>query len=103
MLTDSGGLQEETSALGVPCLTMRENTERPSTVALGTSRLVGNDEDRITEGFRDVVSSRWPQGPGDPALGWPGWRPGRRRARGVAPRRDARGLSFSVSGTRPAS
>jgi len=43
VLTDSGGLQEETSILGVPCLTMRENTERPITVEQGTSRLVGND------------------------------------------------------------
>jgi len=43
-LTDSGGLQEETSFLGVPCLTVRENTERPVTVALGTNRLVRHDE-----------------------------------------------------------
>ncbi len=42
VLTDSGGLQEETTALGVPCLTMRENTERPITVDLGTNVLVGN-------------------------------------------------------------
>lgn len=62
VLTDSGGLQEETTALGVPCLTMRENTERPSTVTLGTSRLVGNDESRIDEGFREVLSGRWPKG-----------------------------------------
>lgn len=43
VLTDSGGLQEETTALGVPCLTIRENTERPITVDLGTNRLVGTD------------------------------------------------------------
>jgi UDP-N-acetylglucosamine 2-epimerase (non-hydrolysing) len=43
-LTDSGGLQEETSFLGVPCLTVRENTERPVTVTLGTNRLVRHDE-----------------------------------------------------------
>ena len=43
VITDSGGLQEETSFLGVPCLTVRENTERPVTVALGTNRLVRHD------------------------------------------------------------
>ena len=61
VITDSGGLQEETSVLGVPCLTMRENTERPSTVRLGSSRLVGNDEALIAEGFQDVLLRRWPQ------------------------------------------
>jgi UDP-N-acetylglucosamine 2-epimerase (non-hydrolysing) len=59
VLTDSGGLQEETSVLDVPCLTLRENTERPITVRLGTSRLVGNDSARITDGFKDVVEGRW--------------------------------------------
>ncbi|MBI4568669.1 MAG: UDP-N-acetylglucosamine 2-epimerase (non-hydrolyzing), partial [Planctomycetes bacterium] len=47
VLTDSGGIQEETTALGVPCLTLRDNTERPITVERGTSTLVGNDPDRI--------------------------------------------------------
>lgn len=62
VLTDSGGLQEETSVLGVPCLTLRENTERPVTVSIGTSRLVGNDPARIRQGFADVVEGRWPAG-----------------------------------------
>jgi UDP-N-acetylglucosamine 2-epimerase (non-hydrolysing) len=60
VLTDSGGLQEECSVLGVPCLTLRENTERPVTVELGTSRLVGNDPDRIRTAFTDVREGRWP-------------------------------------------
>ena len=47
VLTDSGGIQEETTALGVPCLTLRENTERPVTVELGTNRVVGTDPARI--------------------------------------------------------
>jgi UDP-N-acetylglucosamine 2-epimerase (non-hydrolysing) len=49
VLTDSGGLQEETTALGVPCLTMRENTERPVTISEGTNTLVGVSADRIIE------------------------------------------------------
>ena len=47
VLTDSGGLQEETTVLGIPCLTLRENTERPITVTEGTNRVVGNDPERI--------------------------------------------------------
>ena len=45
VLTDSGGLQEETTALGIPCLTLRENTERPVTITEGTNRLVPNPTD----------------------------------------------------------
>jgi UDP-N-acetylglucosamine 2-epimerase (non-hydrolysing) len=52
VLTDSGGLQEETTALGIPCLTLRENTERPITVTEGTNALVGTDRDRIVAAAR---------------------------------------------------
>ena len=52
VLTDSGGLQEETTALGVPCLTMRENTERPITVEQGTNTMVGRDRAAILQGVR---------------------------------------------------
>lgn len=47
VLTDSGGIQEETSVLGIPCLTLRENTERPITVTVGTNKIVGTDTARI--------------------------------------------------------
>jgi UDP-N-acetylglucosamine 2-epimerase (non-hydrolysing) len=48
VLTDSGGIQEETTALGIPCLTLRENTERPITVEMGTNTIVGTDTETIT-------------------------------------------------------
>lgn len=59
VLTDSGGIQEETTALGVPCLTLRENTERPITVTEGTNHLVGLDPQRIcTEALRLLTGRR---------------------------------------------
>jgi len=62
VLTDSGGLQDETTVLGVPCLTLRDNTERPITVERGPSRLVGNDPEKIRLAFDDVTQRRWPKG-----------------------------------------
>ncbi|MEO6726865.1 MAG: UDP-N-acetylglucosamine 2-epimerase (non-hydrolyzing) [Blastocatellia bacterium] len=55
VLTDSGGLQEETTALGIPCLTLRENTERPITVEQGTNRVVGREPSRIIAAALDVL------------------------------------------------
>lgn len=57
VVTDSGGLQEETTALGVPCITVRENTERPITITQGTNTLVGTDPDQVMAAFRDVVAT----------------------------------------------
>jgi UDP-N-acetylglucosamine 2-epimerase (non-hydrolysing) len=56
VLTDSGGIQEETTALGVPCLTLRENTERPITVEEGTNAVVGSDTSRIRAAFNDIMN-----------------------------------------------
>ncbi|MBV9925942.1 MAG: UDP-N-acetylglucosamine 2-epimerase (non-hydrolyzing) [Acidobacteria bacterium] len=56
VLTDSGGIQEETTALGIPCLTLRENTERPVTVELGTNRVVGTDPERIVAEAQAALS-----------------------------------------------
>ncbi|HZP88049.1 MAG TPA: UDP-N-acetylglucosamine 2-epimerase (non-hydrolyzing) [Burkholderiales bacterium] len=57
VVTDSGGIQEETTALGVPCLTMRDNTERPITVEQGTNILVGRDQPRILRLAEQVIAT----------------------------------------------
>jgi UDP-N-acetylglucosamine 2-epimerase (non-hydrolysing) len=60
VITDSGGLQEETTYLGIPCLTMRENTERPITVLQGTNKLVGTGE--LLPCVQRILAGDWPQG-----------------------------------------
>jgi len=62
VLTDSGGIQEETTYLGVPCLTLRENTERPITVTLGTNVLVGVNPDRILFWAKQATRGSWKKG-----------------------------------------
>ncbi|MEF8982765.1 non-hydrolyzing UDP-N-acetylglucosamine 2-epimerase [Thiohalorhabdus sp.] len=57
VLTDSGGMQEETTALGIPCITLRENTERPVTLEQGTNTLTGTDRRRILETVDDVLAT----------------------------------------------
>jgi len=70
VLTDSGGVQEETSHLGVPCLTLRPNTERPVTVSLGTNTVVGEEIERVEPLVDEVLAGRYrkPQ----PIPGWDG-------------------------------
>ena len=58
VITDSGGLQEETTALGVPCVTIRENTERPITVEVGTNVLAGTGREAILAAYRESIARR---------------------------------------------
>jgi len=62
VLTDSGGLQEETTILGVPCLTIRPNTERPITCEVGTNHMVGNDSQKILEVAREIMRGNHAKG-----------------------------------------
>ena len=62
IVTDSGGLQEESTVLGIPCLTMRENTERPCTVTEGTSMLVGRDFVKLESLLTDILEGRYKAG-----------------------------------------
>jgi UDP-N-acetylglucosamine 2-epimerase (non-hydrolysing) len=70
VITDSGGIQEETSFLGVPCLTLRANTERPVTVDLGTNTIVGDDWNHAEAIIDDVLAGRYKKGAVIP--GWDG-------------------------------
>jgi UDP-N-acetylglucosamine 2-epimerase (non-hydrolysing) len=62
VLTDSGGLQEETTALGVPCVTLRENTERPITVEIGTNTIVGTDLVKLKETVSNISKGLYKEG-----------------------------------------
>jgi UDP-N-acetylglucosamine 2-epimerase (non-hydrolysing) len=62
VLTDSGGIQEETTILGVPCITLRENTERPITVTDGTNILVGTDPEKLSKFCDEAINGTWKKG-----------------------------------------
>lgn len=62
VVTDSGGIQEETTYLGIPCLTMRKNTERPSTVTIGTNVLIGTDLERLKSELESISSGSFKKG-----------------------------------------
>ena len=72
VITDSGGIQEETTALGIPCLTLRNNTERPITVEIGTNTLVGDDWARLDGPISDIAAGRYKRGEGpEMPTAWP--------------------------------
>jgi UDP-N-acetylglucosamine 2-epimerase (non-hydrolysing) len=62
VITDSGGIQEETTALKIPCLTIRENTERPITVQLGTNTLVGSSKENLLDNVKLILAKRYKRG-----------------------------------------
>ena len=75
VLTDSGGIQEETTVMGVPCATLRPNTERPVTVRLGTNELVARTPEAICEAVERALAGRWKKGSVPPL--WDGRAAGR--------------------------
>ncbi|MCG8326123.1 MAG: UDP-N-acetylglucosamine 2-epimerase (non-hydrolyzing) [Chitinophagales bacterium] len=62
VLTDSGGITEETTVLGIPCLTLRDNTERPETITVGTNELVGTNPKNIAPALKQLFSGNWKKG-----------------------------------------
>ena len=85
VVTDSGGVQEETTVLGTPCLTYRTTTERPITVELGTNELVGVDPGALREAAERVAGRRSAgEATRDPALGRAGGAPRGGRHRGIS-------------------
>ncbi len=59
VITDSGGITEETTVLGIPCLTLRNNTERPETCIIGTNELIGDDFDKLKKNLIKIINSDW--------------------------------------------
>ncbi len=62
VITDSGGITEETTVMGVPCMTLRDNTERPETITEGTNELIGTDPKSIAPSFKKLLSGQWKVG-----------------------------------------
>ena len=62
VITDSGGITEETTVMGVPCLTLRDNTERPETITVGTNELVGTDPENIAPYLQKLIAGNWKKG-----------------------------------------
>jgi len=70
VLTDSGGITEETTILGIPCITLRDTTERPETVTVGTNELIGTDPAKLKPALDRLFAGQWKKG-GVPEL-WDG-------------------------------
>jgi UDP-N-acetylglucosamine 2-epimerase (non-hydrolysing) len=62
VITDSGGITEETTVMGIPCITLRDNTERPETITLGTNELIGTNPIALKPAFKKLFSGRWKKG-----------------------------------------
>ncbi|MGZ8386621.1 MAG: non-hydrolyzing UDP-N-acetylglucosamine 2-epimerase [Nitrospira sp.] len=62
VITDSGGITEETTVLGVPCLTLRDNTERPETITIGTNELIGTDSSKLPPALARLMAGQWKKG-----------------------------------------
>ena len=62
VITDSGGITEETTVMGVPCLTLRDNTERPETVTFGTNELIGSNPIHLTSYLNNIIEGKWKKG-----------------------------------------
>lgn len=62
VITDSGGITEETTVMGIPCMTLRNNTERPETCSIGTNELLGTDPKAIAPAFKKLFSNQWKAG-----------------------------------------
>jgi UDP-N-acetylglucosamine 2-epimerase (non-hydrolysing) len=75
VITDSGGITEETTVLGIPCMTLRNSTERPETVTVGTNEIVGTDPNKIKAVLEKLISGQWKKG-GIPEM-WDGKTSGR--------------------------
>jgi UDP-N-acetylglucosamine 2-epimerase (non-hydrolysing) len=62
VITDSGGITEEATVMGVPCLTLRDNTERPETITVGTNELIGTDPQNIPPAIEKLMRGAWKKG-----------------------------------------
>jgi UDP-N-acetylglucosamine 2-epimerase (non-hydrolysing) len=62
VVTDSGGITEETTVMGVPCMTLRDNTERPETVFIGTNELIGTNPKAIAPAMNKLFAGEWKKG-----------------------------------------
>jgi len=62
VITDSGGITEETTVLHIPCMTLRDNTERPETISVGTNELLGTDNKTIKPALNKLFEEKWKKG-----------------------------------------